>query len=98
MRDVVARLKNRVQLTTDGHQMYLTAVESAFGYNKVDYAMLVKTYGQVEGPEGARRYSPPVCTGALKERIMGHPIEELISTSYVERANLTLRMQQRRFT
>ena len=98
MDDVASRVANRVQLTTDGHHMYLTAVEKAFGYNKVDYAMLVKTYGQPFDPEGSRRYSPPTCTGAQKDRIMGNPDKALVSTSYVERANLTLRMQQRRFT
>lgn len=98
MQDVAGRLKNRVQLTTDGHHMYLTAVEKAFGYNSVDFAQLVKTYGATleEGP--SRKYSPMVCTGAVKERIMGKPIEKLVSTSYVERANLTMRMQMRRFT
>jgi len=98
MKDVASRLADRVQLTTDGLHMYLTAVERAFGYAAVDYAMLVKTYGQAPENNPARRYSPPVCTGAVKERIMGNPVEELVSTSYVERANLTLRMQQRRFT
>lgn len=98
MEDVAGRLANRVQLTTDGHHMYLTAVERAFGYNQVDYAMLVKTYGQAPELNPGRRYTPPVCTGALKERIMGNPVENLVSTSYVERANLTMRMQMRRFT
>jgi len=96
MSDLKGRLANRIQLTTDGHHMYLSAVERAFGYNKIDYAMLVKTYGQPT--DDARRYSPPECTGALKERIMGKPVEELVSTSYVERANLSMRMGMRRFT
>lgn len=96
MKDVAARLANRVQLTTDGQPMYLTAVERAFGYNKVDDAVLVKTYGQPT--DDARRYRPPECTGAIKERIMGEPVDELISTSYVERVNLSMRMQMRRFT
>ena len=98
MRDVASRLASRVQLTTDGHPMYLTAVERAFGWSKVDYAQLVKSYGQPEGQEGQRRYSPPVCNGATKHWVMGKPDEALVSTSYVERSNLTLRMQQRRFT
>jgi len=99
MTDLRDRLANRIQLTTDGHPMYLAAVERAFGWNRVDFAQLVKTYGQPEtGVDAARRYSPPVCTGAIKERVMGNPAEELVSISYVERANLSIRMQQRRFT
>jgi IS1 family transposase len=99
MKDVAARLTNRVQLTTDGHGMYLLAVRQAFGFARVDYAQLVKHYGQVEtGLDAARRYSPPVCIGAEKVRIIGRPDMDLVSTSYVERVNLTIRMQQRRFT
>jgi IS1 family transposase len=97
MRDVAARCKNRLQLTTDGHSMYLMAVERAFGWNRGDYAQLVKVYGNVEGVEGQRRYSPPQCIGAVKQWVMGNPDEDLVSTSYVERANLSIRMQQRRF-
>ncbi len=98
MQDVAARLTNRVQLTTDGHHMYLTAVRRAFEFARVDYAMLVKAYGQVEGVEGQRRYSPAVCIGAEKIRVIGRPNIDLVSTSYVERANLSMRMGMRRFT
>jgi len=98
MDDVAARLANRVQLTTDGHHMYLTAVETAFGWNGADFAQLVKTYGVTDDPKNpARRYSPAVCTGATKEWVMGKPDMEKVSTSYVERANLTMRMGMRRF-
>lgn len=97
MQDVAARLANRVQLTTDGHHMYFTAVEKAFGWNGADYAMLVKTYGTNEA-EGTRRYSPAICTGATKQWVMGAPVTENVSTSYVERSNLSMRMGMRRFT
>src|SRR5690606_15364965 len=66
MEDVAGRLSHRVQLTTEGHKMYLAAVEAAFGWNGTDYAQLVKVYGRVEGIEQQRRYSPPICTGALQ--------------------------------
>src|SRR5256885_2391669 len=96
MRDLASRLATRVQLTTDGHNAYLQAVESAFGWNGVDYAMLVKLYGP--GLETDRGYSPPRCVGAQKHWVMGRPDENHVSTSYVERQNLTIRMQMRRFT
>jgi IS1 family transposase len=95
MSDVAERLANRVQLTTDGNRVYLDAVENNFGAN-IDYAMLVKKYGNEESPE--TRYSPGLCLGADKRRIMGEPDMELVSTSYAERQNLNIRMQNRRYT
>ena len=96
MEDLASRLANRVQLTTDGHGAYLSAVEGAFGWGQVDYAMLIKLYGQA--PEGRRRYSPPEIIGIDKNRIMGDPDPEQVSTSYIERQNLTMRMNVRRLT
>jgi IS1 family transposase len=96
--DLSSRLANRVQLTTDGHKAYLEAVEEAFGRD-VDFAQLVKIYGtEGQTKSDARRYSPSEFTGSEKHVKMGNPDMKLVSTSYVERQNLTMRMHMRRFT
>ena len=98
MQDVASRLANRVQLTTDGHKAYLDAVEDAFEGN-IDFGQLIKIYGAPSGESNTeRKYSPTEYTGQIKKAITGKPNEKFISTSYVERLNLTLRMHNRRFT
>jgi IS1 family transposase len=93
--DLESRLANRVQLTSDGHAPYLQAVDAAFG-DDVDYAMLIKIYG--DDPQAETRYSPAKCIGAEKRPKIGNPDSKHISTSYAERSNLTMRMHMRRFT
>lgn len=95
MLDLAGRMKDRIQLTTDGFRPYLVAVESAFGAN-IDYAQLVKLFSAV--PAGDARYSPPRIKSITPAFITGNPWPERISTSYVERQNLTMRMQMRRLT
>lgn len=98
MHDLADRLASRVQLTTDGHKAYLNAVETAFG-SEIDYGMLQKIYGTSNEGKGSEvRYSPAQCMGARKAVISGMPDKAHISTSMVERQNLTMRMGMRRFT
>lgn len=95
MQDLASRLSTRVQLTTDGLHAYLEATDSAFG-TEIDYARLIKVYGS--DPNAERRYAPPVCIETKVQIITGDPAIEHISTSYIERQNLQMRMSMRRFT
>jgi IS1 family transposase len=96
MQDVASRINNRIQLTTDGHRVYAEAVEDAFG-SEIDYAMLVKIYG-ASGENPDSRYSPATCIGCRTGVLAGNPDPDYISTSFVERSNLSMRMGMRRFT
>src|SRR5256886_16735456 len=95
MQDIASRISNRIQLTTDGHRVYADAVEDAFG-SEIDYAMLVKIYGASN--DGESRYSPATCIGCRTGVLSGTPDPKHISTSYIERQNLSMRMGMRRFT
>jgi IS1 family transposase len=96
MKDLESRLRNKVQLTTDGLKLYATAIEQRFGRGGIDYGIIQKHYGT--DAQAETRYSPAVCIGCEKEEVFGSPDQAHISTSYVERQNLSMRMGMRRFT
>jgi IS1 family transposase len=96
--DLKSRLRNRVQLTSDGHAPYLRVIEPLFGADGIDFAQLIKMYGAGGNDSPEHTYSPAACTGIEKRPQVGRPDRALISTSYVERQNLTMRMGMRRFT
>jgi IS1 family transposase len=97
MEDLAQRVRGRIQLTTDGWHAYTGAVRHAFGFARCDYAQLVKEYASPQDLEGQRRYSPPICTGAIRIRVIGRPEMEKVSTSYVENLNLNTRQHCKRF-
>lgn len=97
MEDLAQRVRGRIQLTTDGWHGYIGAVRHAFGFGRCDFAQLVKQYSRVDDIESQRRYSPPICTGAVRIRLIGRPDMDKVSTSYVENLNLNTRQHCKRF-
>ena len=97
MEDLAGRVRGRIQLTTDGWPAYVPAVRHAFGFARCDFAQLIKQYAISIDEESRRRYSPPMCTGAFKIRVIGRPEMAKVSTSYVENLNLNTRQHCKRF-